>query len=114
MRVVGIWCLVMAWSALVLPWQRCAGERHEHLVSAVVEHQCHQCPCEDGRHQHEHEEAEHTEVRFDSVVQIVIVALPPFKTCTFDAPLEPHSELGTLIGAVADEPPVPRTNVLLL
>ena len=112
MRGVGTWCLLMAWTALLLPWQRCADDHHEHLVSAVVEHECHHCPCEKGHH--EHEEAEHSEVEFDSVVQIVVVALAPLENRSFDLPLESNCEAGTASLAVAEEPPVPRTTVLLL
>jgi len=82
------------------------------VVSAVVEHHCHHCPCENEHR--EHEESEHSEVEFDSLVQIVVVALAPLEVRSFDVPLESSDEAGAPLLAVADEPPVPRTNVLLL
>jgi hypothetical protein len=112
MRVVGTWCLLMAWTALLLPWQRCADDHHDHLVSAVVEHECHHCPCEHGHD--DHEEADHAEVEFDSVVQIVVVALAPLDARSLDRPLESAGDAGATAPAVAEEPPVPRTTVLLL
>ncbi len=114
MRGVATWCLLMAWTSLLLPWQRCADDHHDHLGSAVVEHDCHHCPCEKEHHGHEHEDATHTEVEFDSVVQIVVVTLAPFENRSFDAPPVAVDETGAPVDSITEEPPVPRTTVLLL
>ena len=52
----GLFALLLAWSALVLPWERCASECHDRVRLATDEHDCHgpTCPgegCGDAEHE---------------------------------------------------------------
>jgi hypothetical protein len=54
--------LVVAWVALLFPWERCHGECHDQLVPLGSEHGCHGDECPDEPEDHGDEDARHEAV----------------------------------------------------
>ena len=104
---------VVAWIALVLPWQRCHSDCQDRaLVSVVAEHECHTDygarPCEDR-----HEEADHERADFDSLAPNAPAPIAEIEVADFEEP--PARAGGTLVAPrVLERSPVARTTVLLL
>lgn len=112
MRRTGVFLLAIAWSALLLPWERCHAACHDRLLPAVGEHRCHSdadgdCCGVPGQ------ESEHDDFNFDSSQPDGRVALTP-PAAAPDAPAFP-SDAGAERSAHAEERrSPPRTTVLLL
>lgn len=110
--------VLIAWTALLLPWERCHDLCHDQLRTALAEHHCHKDTCEsDGGPAPCGGEARHEAVQFVSLrpdvkVPVDAVALVQAAARTF-AP----SCAGARLRSAVDHEPAPlllRTTVLLL
>jgi hypothetical protein len=111
----------IAWTALLLPWERCHSLCHDELHPALAEHACHGNACEDehdaepcGRTGSEakHETVQFVSLRPDAKVHLGTVALVQAAARAL-APVRALERLEPVV----DHDPAPdllRTTVLLL
>jgi len=113
--------VVIAWIALLLPWERCHAMCHDHLLPALAEHACHRNAQEDDHGKESCDPAGH-EARHETVA---FVSLPPAAKIQLDAavvvpgaaPAYAPVHTGRRADPVSDHDPAPglqRTTVLLL
>jgi hypothetical protein len=109
----GLTLLLVAWVALLLPWERCHGACHDRVHPDVAGHDCHgpNCP-EDSDENSEHQKADFVSLK--PSVEASKAPLPAFvhPLVTVAAP-EPVAVLS--VPASPDPvPPSPRMGVVLL
>jgi len=113
---------VIAWTALLLPWERCHAMCHDHQVlPALAGHACHREardddqgkePCDPAGH-----EAEHEAVAFVSLPPAAKIQLDAVVVVQGAAPAYAPVRVGMGLDPVFDHDPAPdllRTTVLLL
>lgn len=123
MRRIGGTALLLAWTALQVPWLRCVSDCHDAIVLAVAEHDHHEKHCHargpsNGAVPTHHEDGhEHQEIRFEAPVPTkakVSVALPPVFASHPVLPAPARlAPVAAPLDAAAPAPP-PHTVVLLL
>ena len=119
MRLTELLCVLAAWTALQLPWERCVSDCHEYLVSALdVQHEHHEHDCgHHDKHDEHQEDVEHERVEFDSPrpvpPNLVLAALPVDGPAVILAAATHGTVRADIVSTVPPEPP-PRTTVLLL
>jgi hypothetical protein len=113
--------VLIAWTALLLPWERCHALCHDQLLPAVAEHACHGKTCkghDDARpcgrtgSEARHETVEFVSLRPDAKVQLDAVTLVQAAALAF-APVHVAARLHPVV----EHDPAPdllRTTVLLL
>lgn len=103
---------LLAWIALILPWERCRAECHDRVVPAVGGHDCHTA----GQCGASHEESEHEAHSFFSLAPARAPVFAP--AALLEVAFGPEGLLAFRVHVVAaapGEPPgIPRTVVLLL
>lgn len=111
--------VLIAWTALLLPWERCHALCHDEMLPALAEHACHGKTCDDDddaqpcdRSEAAHETFEFVSLRPAGKVHLDAVALVQAAARTH-AP----APATTRLQPVVDHDPGPdllRTTVLLL
>jgi len=105
--------VLLAWVAVLLPWQRCRSECHDRLEPAVGEHACHDESCPDEpaeEHDEAHETVELLSLRPDVAADVSAEAAVIVR-CFAAAPALAYSGVHA---PAAPVPPVPRRTVVLL
>jgi len=109
--------VLIAWTALLLPWERCHALCHDEVLPALADHACHGKTCDDdaqpgGRSEARHETFQLVSLRPDAKVHLDAAAL-------VQAAARAHTPVHATTRAqpVIDRDPAPdlvRTTVLLL
>jgi len=110
--------VLLAWTALLLPWERCHDLCHDQLLPALSEHACHGKACENdvdaepcgGKARHE--SVQFVSLRPDAKVHLAAAALVQAAARSF-APVRAAARAEPVV----DHDPAPdllRTTVLLL
>jgi len=110
--------LFLAWTALVLPWERCHSDCHDRVLPTVATHPCHEDVCCDDAtpepSDDTHHQADHERVDFFSLKPKVELPLFVAPMAELLVEVSGHTESATPHQRVAPVSPVPRTVVLLL
>ncbi len=110
--------VLIAWTALLLPWERCHDFCHDQLRPALADHDCHEDSCRDDAEpepcggEARHETVQFVSLRPDVKVHVDAVALVLGAARTF----APSCAVARLL-PVVDHDPAPlllRTTVLLV
>lgn len=110
--------VLIAWTALLLPWERCHDLCHDHLRTGLAEHDCHEDTCEgDDEPEPCGGEARHETVQFVSLRPDVKVPVDAVALVQAAARTSAPSCAVARLLPVVDQDPAPlllRTTVLLL
>ena len=108
--------LFLAWTALVLPWERCHSDCHDRVLPSVVTHPCQEDPCcgdpapTDGTHH----EADHERIDFFSLKPKFVEPLTVVPALDVLVEVASRNETVALPARAAPESSVRQTVVLLL
>jgi hypothetical protein len=113
--------VIIAWTALLLPWERCHAMCHDQVLPALAGHACHREACEDGHGKEPSDpgghEAKHEAVGFVSLPPAAKVQLDAVVVVQGAAPAYTPVRVGSRLDPVFDHDPAPdllRSTVLLL
>ena len=108
--------LFLAWTALVLPWERCYSDCHDRVLPTVAMHPCEGDLCGGDRAPTggTHHQAEHERIDFFSLKPKFVEPLTVVSALEVLVEVASHNETVALPVRTAPESAVPKTVVLLL